>query len=59
MCDTSHCQQVGSPELYRTLLKIYLQPKHGEQALLEPALALLQQHSTFINVTEVSRIRYG
>ncbi|KAI9311094.1 CNH domain-containing protein [Dichotomocladium elegans] len=42
--------------MYLTLLRVYLQPKHHEKPLLEPALELLAHHGSHINASEVLAI---
>ena len=42
--------------MYLTLLRVYLQPRHHEKPLLEPALDLLAHHGSHINASEVLAI---
>ncbi|KAI9499126.1 vacuolar sorting protein 39 domain 2-domain-containing protein [Zychaea mexicana] len=43
-------------KMYLTLLRVYLQPRHHEKPLLEPALDLLAHHGSHINASEVLAI---
>lgn len=47
---------VKGERMYLTLLRVYLQPKHHEQPLLQPALDLLAHHGSHINASEVLAI---
>ncbi|KAI7867673.1 CNH domain-containing protein [Spinellus fusiger] len=40
-------------KMYLTLLRVYLQPSHQQQPLLEPALDLLAHHGSHINASQV------
>ncbi|KAI9247454.1 vacuolar sorting protein 39 domain 2-domain-containing protein [Phascolomyces articulosus] len=47
---------VKGEKMYLTLLRVYLQPRHHEKPLLEPALDLLAHHGSHINASEVLAI---
>ncbi|KAI7848688.1 CNH domain-containing protein [Circinella umbellata] len=47
---------IKGEKMYLTLLKVYLQPRHHEKPLLEPALDLLAHHGSHINASEVLAI---
>ncbi|KAI7874387.1 hypothetical protein K492DRAFT_137936 [Lichtheimia hyalospora FSU 10163] len=47
---------IKGERMYLTLLRVYLQPKHHEQPLLQPALDLLAHHGSHINASEVLTI---
>jgi tetratricopeptide (TPR) repeat protein len=53
-----YCNKVfnSNPDIYLTLLKVYLQPTGSESPLLEPALELLSRHGSHINASEALRM---
>ncbi|ORX99906.1 hypothetical protein K493DRAFT_335529 [Basidiobolus meristosporus CBS 931.73] len=50
----SYCKEHWTPELFVTLLRIYLKPSNPEDSpLIEPAIALLASYGSSIDVSEV------